>query len=220
MDATSTDKIAYLTFDDGPNEPYTSQILEILEQFGARATFFVCGKNVRKYPGLAARIAAGGHALGNHSFSHLLWETLLGDVTTGIAQTQQLINPFNASKLYRSPWGITPPWAKKKLQEAGYTIVPWNIMAFDWYQPKPEFIADHIVSRIFPGAIILLHDGEKTNTVSRAATAAALPLLLQRLTDQGYQCKELTKTVVKPKNIPMYFFTDLFLGLRYFLGTM
>jgi peptidoglycan/xylan/chitin deacetylase (PgdA/CDA1 family) len=186
-------KTIYLTFDDGPLQPYLSEALAILEQFQAKATFFVCGINIERQPSLARQIVEAGHAIGNHSYSHSLIKTLSGNLLEEIERTGGLIKQSTGvdTKLYRSPWGITMPNLRRKLLAAGYKIYHWDIMALDWWQPSPQYIARRVIARIFPGAIVLLHLGDQTRKGDRENTVRALPIILKELNDQGYSFASL-----------------------------
>lgn len=187
------EKIIYLTFDDGPSEPYTSELLAVLKDFGANATFFVCGQNVEKFPHVIGNIAKGGHAIGNHTYSHSFIKLFNKNILLEIDRTSALIEEHAGSKpsLYRSPWGLTMPWVRKDIEDRGYKIFHWDIMAFDWWQLSPNFIAKLVINRAYPGAIILLHDGDQVTGKSRSNTVAAVRLILQGLTNRGYTFKRL-----------------------------
>lgn len=193
------EKNIYLTFDDGPNEPFTSQILEILKQHSAKATFFVCGKNIERHPQSLKNIFDAGHSIGNHSFSHSAITVLTAGKTlrNEIMRTNRLIKKHicTDSHLYRSPWGMTMPWLKPWLKRNGFFTYHWNIMAFDWLKPSANFIAGHIIKKAFPGAIILLHDGNQAIGGDRTQTIKALPIILEQLANQGYSFKALNNNI-------------------------
>lgn len=195
-------KTLYLTFDDGPNDPYTAQILKLLSDFHAKATFFVCGKNAQQNPQSLKNIAALGHGLGIHTYSHDLNIVLRGgkQLLDEIRETQQIIFQYTGIKtsLYRSPYGLTVPWIKPWLAQNGLTTYHWNIMAFDWWQPKAEFIAQHVISRAFDGAIVLLHDGNETRGGSREQTVLALSTILPTLTERGFTFQNLPPHLSHP----------------------
>lgn len=194
------EKIAYLTFDDGPNEPYTSQILEILKSRGASATFFLCGKNAERQPDMPAKILAAGCAIGSHAYSHSWLKVFSAGLYDEIAQTAAILEKVVAKntggtapvRLARAPWGLMRWDVRRKLLAAGFKIFHWDIAAYDWWQPKPAYIAAKIIREIRPGAVILLHDGEKTlPNRSRANTVAALPLIIDGLRAKGYRFEVL-----------------------------
>lgn len=179
-------KQVYLTFDDGPNEPYTSQILEILRGENVGATFFVCGKNVARYPETAKKIVQEGHVIGNHSYSHSFFSTLLGLIKKEIRETNQIIETTTGirPKLLRPPWGLVAPWLKALVPEM--KIILWDINSRDWLKPRAEKIIKRVVKPIRPGAIILLHDGKEIRGGDRSQTVAALPTIIKTLKSQNY----------------------------------
>ncbi len=215
------DKALYLTFDDGPNEPYTSQILDILKTFGARATFFVCGENIERHPQSLKNIYDAGHAIGNHSFSHNIKHVLLAGqiLKDEIMRTNRHIKMYTGvdNHLYRSPWGLCMPWLKPWLKQNGFFTYHWNIMAFDWSQPPANFIADHIIKRAFPGAIVLLHDGHENIGTDRRQTVKALSAVLGELAGQGYSFHSLDNNIFHPHKIIKDFAADLYLSLKYYI---
>lgn len=176
----------FLSFDDGPNEPYTSQILDTLKAESVRASFFVCGKNVRRFPEVTKRIVADGHAIGNHSHSHSFFLTLLGLLKKETLETNQIIESVTGVRptLFRPPWGLATPWLKSQIPEM--QIVRWDIDSRDWRRPGVEKIVKRVTKNIRPGAIVLLHDGQKTKGGDRSQTVTALPLLIRALKDKGY----------------------------------
>lgn len=179
----------FLTFDDGPSEPYTSQILEILKTYEVKATFFVCGKNVEGYPEITRQIAQEGHAIGNHSYSHSRLLTLSGLLRQEIERTDKILKKTAGveTKLFRPPWGIAMPWLKSYLSESGRKLVLWDVMAFDWRPVSAQFIVGRILSKARPETTILLHDGAHgTIRKSRKQTVLALPRLIEMLSERGF----------------------------------
>jgi peptidoglycan/xylan/chitin deacetylase (PgdA/CDA1 family) len=186
------DKVVALTFDDGPNGQYTQTMLDILDKENVRATFFMVGKNVERYPELAREIIKKGHHIGNHSYSHpwrLPFENKQS-IWSEIIKTDDAI--FQATgqrpKIFRPPHGLRTPWMIKELHEAGYTIYTWDDMTDDYVvKTKPETIIKNILEHVQPGAIIVLHDGlNLDHTSSRANTIQALPIIIESLKKQGY----------------------------------
>lgn len=179
-----------LTFDDGPNEPYTSQILDVLREKGVRATFFVVGANVEAMPDTVRRAAAEGHAIGNHSYAHAkgdaLWDARYGDVR----QTQRAIERIlgAGATVYRSPSGFHTPWQLWAVRREGLTAVHWDVQTKDWERPDPETIVRRVLASAGPGAIVLMHDGDGTNHgTDRSPTVAALPEIIDQLQRRGYE---------------------------------
>ena len=185
----SSQKVIALTFDDGPNEPYTSQILDILDSYGVRATFFVVGENVEYYPEVAMRIVAEGHVLGNHSYTHkALSEFDIPDYSE-VDLAQAAIYKVTGVKphLFRPPYGRKTPWELEYVKKKGLVTVTWSDSANDPHKPPSDVIAERVLQHTRPGAIILLHDGNGTkHGADRSRTEAALPQIIESLKAQGY----------------------------------
>lgn len=183
-------KLVALTFDDGPNGIYTEQVLDILQRYGVRATFFVVGQNVEYYPELVQRIKAEGHVLGNHSYSHKAFVELKpGAYEKEVAAAQKTIERVAGvkPKLFRPPFGRKTPWELDYVRKKGLITVTWTVSANDPHASSPQVIAQRIIQRTHPGAIILLHDGnENRHNADRTKTVAALPQIIEALQAQGY----------------------------------
>lgn len=154
-----------LTFDDGPREPYTSQILDILADQGIKATFFLVGENVRRYPAVTRRIVREGHAIGNHSWSHRSLASVSWEVARReIKRTDALIRAVTG----RRPFLFRPPYGALGSQLAGpdglaarerHLLVLWSVEVADWSTRSPLRVAAGTIRRVSPGSIVLLHDG-------------------------------------------------------------
>jgi len=186
------EKVVALTFDDGPNVRFTEQVLDVLDQYGVRATFFVVGINAMRRPDLIRRMVSEGHVVGNHTCSHpdlaaLEPPTLIGQqlLCTDAAIWQAAgVHPA----LFRPPHGYRSPWMLRRAHALGYLTVEWNDSADDWRRPPAEVIAQRVVKHARPGAIILLHDGLNTDaSPDSSRTLAALPLIIQELEARGYR---------------------------------
>jgi len=194
----TTDKVVALTFDDGPNEPYTSEILDVLNQYNIKATFFLIGKNVELYPETAKRIVAAGNVVGNHTYYHNANHAITDEGTNDIAKAEEVIYKITGLKphLYRPPHGKKSPWELKTLQDDGLVEVTWTDTANDQHniayfgKPSPLRYAEEIVRGIKPGVIILMHDGFGTQHDStrsdKSLTVQALPIVISELQKQGY----------------------------------
>jgi peptidoglycan/xylan/chitin deacetylase (PgdA/CDA1 family) len=172
-----------LTFDDGPGAA-TPLILDILKAAGIRATFFLCGQNVERYPELARRIADEGHEIGNHTYSHpyLFWKSP-GRIAWEITRAQGVIERVTGRRpaLFRPPYGVRWFGLHPILKSHNLPMVMWSVSGVDWKWP-PERIADRIITKTSPGSIILLHDGVPQNEPGdRMGTAQALPEIIEAL---------------------------------------
>ncbi|MBI5308332.1 MAG: polysaccharide deacetylase family protein [Planctomycetes bacterium] len=182
----------FLTFDDGPNEPYTSQILDVLKEHEARATFFVCGKGVERFPQITRRILHEGHSLGNHAYSHSMLLTITGFMRKEIEKTSELILKTTGAKtrLFRPPWGVATPWLKIYLKANKYQTVLWDINSYDWTEIPASSIEGIVLKKARPGAVILLHDGKNTkHHHDRSQTVQALPAIIKALRQKGFCLK-------------------------------
>lgn len=132
-----------LTFDDGPNEPYTSQILNVLAQYNIKATFFLIGENVEFYPEVARRILAEGHVIGNHSYSHSANHALTGFGSRDAALAEKVIHEVTGvyPRLYRPPHGKTTPWELNYMKRSDMVTVTWNVETSELKSRSPEYIA-------------------------------------------------------------------------------
>jgi peptidoglycan-N-acetylglucosamine deacetylase len=205
-------KVVALTFDDGPNEPYTSQILDILAANNIKATFFTIGKNVEQYPDSAERILAEGNVVGNHSYSHDANHALSEFGAKDLEKAEQVISstlgvyPY----LYRPPHGKKSPWELQSIKKLGMIEITWNVSANDQHvfavfgKPTPEIFAREIVKDVTPGSIVLLHDGfgtlHDTAKADRSLTVKALPLIISQLKAKGYSFV----TVPQLLDVPAY----------------
>jgi len=186
------EKLIALTFDDGPNEPYTSQVLEILREDGIHATFFLIGKNVQVSPETAKKIAEDGHVIGNHSYSHSLF--LAAEPSNyqkrQIDQDERIIEQATGSHctLFRPPRGIHSPWLLGAAAKRGLVSVGWSEDAKDWTNVSSAKIAAEIIRKARPGNIILLHDGlNLKHGVDRSKIVDALPNIIASLKARGYR---------------------------------
>jgi peptidoglycan/xylan/chitin deacetylase (PgdA/CDA1 family)/GT2 family glycosyltransferase len=192
-------KAVALTFDDGPNGIYTTEILDILNEYNVKATFFVIGKNVELYPDIAQRILAEGHVIANHSNTHDANHALSDQGCRDLVDAQEVIYRVTGvlPHLYRPPHGKKTPWELDCVQENNLIEVTWGVGAPD--QPNPDTdldqavqaFVDKIISRTYPGAVILLHDGygieHNNDNADRTFTVKALPLIIKQLLAQGYR---------------------------------
>src|ERR1700741_552628 len=156
----SESKKVMLTFDDGPHDPNTTRVLEVLKKHDVKAVFFLIGKNFKENTIIVDRIVDDGHLIGNHSFSHHQWIDLWSSkkVTEDFRECQKLIEHYQSSKLFRPPYGVTNPNIAKAVKCLVLQSVGWNIRSYDTSIRDVEKIKERILSQLKPGAIILLHD--------------------------------------------------------------
>lgn len=198
-DAMTSQKVVALSFDDGPNEPYTSQILDILKASGIKATFFVVGRNVVKYPQVARRIVEEGHVIGNHSYNHDANHALSNGCEKEIALAQTIIATATGvvPHLYRPPHGKKSPWELKCLRDEGLVVVNWSVSTNEQHlllyfgKPTAGKLARDIINKVKPGKIVLLHDGygteHDTQHADKSLTVQVLPIVIKELEAQGYR---------------------------------
>lgn len=197
------DKVVALTFDDGPNEPYTSELADFLDERQIKATFFQVGRAVLRHPETTRRLAASGHVIGNHGFTHeftnyLRPRTLAVDVRKG---QQALISAGVRPALYRPPWLLRIPALAGILRQHGLRVVSGEFChPLEVLQPRPGLIANGALGKVRPGSIIIFHDGFDGHPGNRASTVAAARRVVDRLTEDGYRFT----TVDKLLGVPAY----------------
>jgi len=179
-----------LTFDDGPHPQNTPRLLDILAEHGVRATFFVIGTRVRRYPEIARRIVAEGHELGNHTWQHpLLTEYGDGGVLSEIDRTQEVIwqTVGQVPATFRPPYGAISPRQSRMLHDQrNLPSVNWSVDPQDWQRPGASVVARRMVEGARPGAIILAHD-------IHGATVSAVPEAINGLRARGFGCVTLSE---------------------------
>jgi peptidoglycan/xylan/chitin deacetylase (PgdA/CDA1 family) len=186
------DRVVALTFDDGPNEPYTSRVLSILKREHVRATFFLIGTRVRREPTVAARIVGEGHAVGNHSDSHPFALALEATdrIQSEIDRAETTIHQATGvyPHLFRPPQGLRSPWLMDVARRDSLDTVTWDDSAVDWDPLTPRQLSDRVVAGAHPGAIILLHDGlNLTPGIDRSVVVDGLASVIDRLRAKGYR---------------------------------
>lgn len=167
----------YLTFDDGPTPEITDWTLDILKKHQIKATFFCLGQNVEKHPEIFQRIIDEGHAIGNHSYSHLSgWKSKDEDYFKDVDKASSKID----SKLFRPPYGrITKSQAKYLKQD--YNIIMWSVLSGDYdSKTSPEKCLDNVIKNTTGGSIIVFHDSEKASTNLKYALPKAIELLSEK----------------------------------------
>ena len=174
-----------LTFDDGPHPGQTHRILEVLERYGVRATFFMIGVNIRNYPDAAREVIARGHEVGNHTDSHVcprnLSESALAAELDRCEDTLENLCEYRPH-LFRPPEGVVNAHVRHCAERGDYTVILWSVDTRDWETRQAGVIAGRVLSRIRPGDIVLMHD-----YVADSKTPEALELMLPKLLALGYE---------------------------------
>jgi peptidoglycan/xylan/chitin deacetylase (PgdA/CDA1 family) len=196
------EKVAALTFDDGPDPLFTGTILDILKTKDVKATFFILGQNAKDNPALFKRIVNEGHEIGNHGYSH---SYIPGKLLDELIRTDELIYQLVKQHplYYRPPGGILSKSLVQEVKNRGKILTLWSIDSKDWQNPGPGKIVENVVKNISPGSIILLHDGGE----KREQTIMALENIIERLRQQGYlfvtlsELKKLDNNITAQKSI-------------------
>jgi peptidoglycan/xylan/chitin deacetylase (PgdA/CDA1 family) len=183
-----------LTFDDGPNPPFTSQVLDVLQRYHIKASFFDVGYLAHRYPDLVRREVADGHTVGNHSWNHAHLPGLsASDITKEINDTSDELQKITGTRptFFRPPYGETDARTLAVINSRGLTTFMWNNIAYDWLKPAPNVISFRVTNVARNGMIILLHDGggDRTNAV------AALATIIQNLQARGFRFVTLKQLV-------------------------
>jgi peptidoglycan-N-acetylglucosamine deacetylase len=184
-----TSKRIALTFDDGPHPKFTVKVLDVLRERKVKATFFVLGSQVKRYPKILRQIADEGHEIGNHSFSHKFFTAISNDlISREIADTQNEIKSVlgYAPVLFRPPYGAFRQDTKTVFHEQNLKIILWSVDTKDWRVRNRDKIIHSVTNNTRSGSIILCHDIHK-------ATLDALPEILDRLMSEGYQFQTVTE---------------------------
>lgn len=176
----SDDRAVYLTFDDGPTPDVTEWVLDRLEEYDAKGTFFCLGNNVKNHPEIYAEIRKRGHSVGNHSFSHVKGFSMKPDsYLENIKEAREWID----SPLFRPPYGRILP-AQVKLLQKDYRIIMWTVLSVDYNaRISGEQVVRNVVENVGPGSIIVFHDSVKASK----NLYYALPKVLEFLSEKGYR---------------------------------
>lgn len=186
--AHTQEKVVALTFDDGPDPIDTPAVLDILKAKEVRATFFVLGEAAQSNPHLLKRLVVEGHEIGNHSFKHDYQQRHLVEEMN---QTDQAVFAATGTHTYyyRPPGGLVSKNQLATIKKNGHVVALWSVDSKDWRNPGVKQIVDNVMKNVFPGAIILLHDGG----YQRTQTVKALEPIILALRNQGYRLVTLSE---------------------------
>jgi peptidoglycan/xylan/chitin deacetylase (PgdA/CDA1 family) len=191
--------VAFLTFDDGPNQGNTERILDALAREEAAATFFMVGRHVERFPRTAAAVAVAGHQIGNHTYSHVkLHRVGPRRAADEIGRAHQSIEAATGRvpRFFRAPHGYRSPFVAGAIAPYHYRTIGWTFGVWDSARPGAEEIRARVRRRLCPGAIILLHDGDGYDPHGdRSQTAAALPGIMADIRAAGYRLGSISGLV-------------------------
>lgn len=195
------EKTIYLTFDDGPVAGITPWVLEQLQLYNAKATFFCIGENIKRHPDIFKSIIAGGHAVGNHTYNHLNgWKTKTADYIANINKCQEQISPLvpHPSSLipfFRPPYGMITKSQIRHLHSpsselrTNYSIIMWDVLSYDFDKNiLPEKVLHNVISKTKAGSIVVFHDSIKAEKNLRIV----LPQVLNYFSEQGFSFERIT----------------------------
>jgi peptidoglycan/xylan/chitin deacetylase (PgdA/CDA1 family) len=198
------DKVVALTFDDGPSPIWTPQILAKLKDYGIKATFFMIGEHVQRYPEIARYVAEQGHEIGNHSFRHhIIFYYKPEELIEDIKHAEKIIRKATGKTTiyFRPPKAWLTAQEKVICSQLGYKIVLWTLNSKDWVGFDDQYIIKYILKNIRPGDIILFHDSGgllSTEGGDRHETVNSLTKLIERLQKKGYRFVTITELLNTP----------------------
>lgn len=192
------EKLIALTFDDGPDEDFTPQILDVLKKYDVKATFFVMGQKVGWNPEIVKRENEEGHEIGNHTFTHInVSKRGYAEIEKEITQTQEIVKQTigEEPKIFRPPYRAISKNMCSIVKDKDMNIILWsNLDPRDWSNPGVYYICDTIVSKVQNGSIILLHDYNSVRN-SKSQTIQALDVFIPQLQAKGYKFVTISELI-------------------------
>jgi peptidoglycan-N-acetylglucosamine deacetylase len=204
--APGTKQLA-LTYDDGPNDPHTLRLLQVLGKHDVKATFFLIGRYVQQCPAIAREIVKAGHVVGNHTFTHpLLTFKSTDEIRQELFECHSALEDAVGagsnliSNLFRPPFGGRRPAVLRIARELGLDPIMWNVTGFDWTAPPAAVIEEKVANQIRGGNVILLHDGgHKQLGADRSQTVQATDHLIAKYKLEGYAFKTIPEMIERKK---------------------
>jgi len=196
----SSKKLA-LTYDDGPNDPHTLRLLEVLAKHNVRATFFLIGRFVQHRPDIARQIVKAGHVVGNHTFTHP--NLILASAQRTRSEIQQCEQALTDavgghSRLFRPPFGGRRPGTLQLIRSLGLEPVLWNVTGWDWKGKPADYVERKLRQQVRGGDVILLHDGEDIAFgADRSQTVIVTDRLISTYKAQGFEFATIPQMMVE-----------------------
>ena len=180
-----------LTYDDGPNDPHTLRLLEVLAKHNVHATFFLIGGFLERRPDIAREVVKAGHIVGNHTFTHP-WLTFKSahEIRAQLSGCERALSDAVGphSNLFRPPFGARRPAVLRIARHMGLETVMWNVTGYDWDASSAEQIEGKVTGKVRGGDVILLHDGgHRAFGTDRSFTVTASDRLISRYKSEGYE---------------------------------
>ena len=185
-----------LTFDDGPNDPYTLQLIEVLSRYNVKATFFLIGKYVDLRPDIVRDLIAAGHVVANHTYTHpnLIFKSQ-SQFRDELSRCERALDDavgLNHAPLFRPPFGGRRPAVFRTLQRTGLKPIMWSVTGYDWNAKSADAIENKVTRQVRGGDVILLHDGSHLAFgTDRSHTVKATEDLIARYQGEGYQFRTI-----------------------------
>jgi len=188
----TTEPELWLTIDDGPSPVHTMALLDILDRFQARATFFLIGKPAEQFPHLVTEILARGHQIANHTYTHptgSFWFAGPGRIAAEIDRCAELLRtgPDRPARFFRAPVGLKNVFVHPELERRGLSLIGWSIRGLDTIRRDPAQVAERILRSIKPGAVVLQHEGQRAEK-NPEFNPSCLERTLSGLAGKGYRC--------------------------------
>ncbi len=190
---TDEKKIA-LTFDDGPHPTKTGKILDVLQKYGVKGTFFVIGENAKLYPDVLKKVYDAGHEIGNHTFSHQSINKMsYSSLIESVGKCSDIIKEITGVKpvYFRPPEGYLNDGIAEQLYKNGYDVILWRVDTYDWKGRDVKSIYTTVVNSVKCGDIILMHDYISYSSY----TAQALDMIIPKLISEGYEFVTISELI-------------------------
>jgi len=180
-----------LTYDDGPNDPHTLRLMDVLARHNVRATFFLIGRYIQQRPDIVRDVVKAGHVVGNHTFTHphLIVSSAI-ETRTQLEKCQQAVLEVTGEspRLFRPPFGGRRPMTLRIVRSLCMEPVMWNVTSWDWRTPPAEKIVQTCVRQMRGGDVILMHDGSHIAMgADRSQTVIATDRLIERYKQEGFE---------------------------------